>query len=204
MPSAVESVNRKIHIYLGLFFLFFLWLFSLSGVVLNHPKWRFAGFWDERRQSTYEIPVTFTAGGEELAAARELIGRLGIRGEVAGPINHAGNGEWNFRVVRPGDIYEIKAVPGKGSATINRTHVNVWGISNMLHSFTGVRRTDPELHQNWWATGMWRFSMDALAVSLAIMVLSGIYMWFGRLQRRLYGALALALGVATLAAFLLA
>ena len=31
--------NRKLHYYLGLYFLFFLWLFSLTGLMLNHQQW---------------------------------------------------------------------------------------------------------------------------------------------------------------------
>lgn len=44
MPKWIETWNRKIHIYLGLYFLFFLGLFSISGLVLNHPQWAFAQF----------------------------------------------------------------------------------------------------------------------------------------------------------------
>ena len=36
---AVEKWNRKLHFYLGLYFLFFLWLFSLTGLMLNHGQW---------------------------------------------------------------------------------------------------------------------------------------------------------------------
>ena len=31
----VETWNRKLHIYVGLYFLTFLWLFSFSGLLLN-------------------------------------------------------------------------------------------------------------------------------------------------------------------------
>jgi len=65
-----------------------------------------------------------------------------------------------------------------------------------------VRRTDPTLHQNWWATGMWRFSMDALSAGLVFMVLSGIFIWIRRAQQRRSGMLALALGILALAGFL--
>ena len=36
----LETWNRTFHFYLGLYFLFFLWLFSLSGLMLNHGQWR--------------------------------------------------------------------------------------------------------------------------------------------------------------------
>ena len=35
--------NQKLHIYLGLYFLVFLWLFAVSGLLLNHG-WQFAEF----------------------------------------------------------------------------------------------------------------------------------------------------------------
>ena len=46
--------NRKLHYYLGLYFLFFLWLFALSGLLLNHSSWTFAQFWPNRQVSTFE------------------------------------------------------------------------------------------------------------------------------------------------------
>ena len=33
--------NRKFHIYLGLYFLLFLGLFAISGLVLNNTGWSF-------------------------------------------------------------------------------------------------------------------------------------------------------------------
>jgi hypothetical protein len=72
----------------------------------------------------------------------------------------------------------------------------------MLHSFTGVRRSDPSLHQNWWATGIWRFSMDALPAGLGMMVLSGIFLWFNQTRKRRWGMIALLLGIFTLGVFL--
>ena len=37
-----ERWNRKLHFYAGLFLLLFIWLFAVSGLILNHPKWTFA------------------------------------------------------------------------------------------------------------------------------------------------------------------
>lgn len=31
--------NRRTHFYLGLYFLFFAWLFVFTGLLLNHPRW---------------------------------------------------------------------------------------------------------------------------------------------------------------------
>ena len=55
MPSsgkAFEVWNRKLHYYLGLYFLFFLWLFSLTGLMLNHQQW-FTDLYD-RHEVSYD------------------------------------------------------------------------------------------------------------------------------------------------------
>jgi hypothetical protein len=202
MRSAVESWSRKLHIYLGLYFLFFLWLFCLSGVVLNHPKWRIAEFWNERKQTSSELQISRPAETDDFLAARNLMTQLKLRGEISGKIVRGEAGEFDFRVIRPGYIYEVKADFGRGQARIHQTSVNGWGVLNMLHSFTGVRRSDPSQQQNWWPTGIWRFSMDALSVGLIVMVLTGVYIWYSRDQRRRGGMLALALGFLTLALFI--
>ena len=49
--GAVDTVlvwNRRVHYYLGLFLLFFIWLFAFTGLLLNHPRWQFAQFWPNR------------------------------------------------------------------------------------------------------------------------------------------------------------
>ena len=47
--KTLEAWNRRLHFYLGLYLLFFIWLFALTGLLLNHPKWSFADFWPMRR-----------------------------------------------------------------------------------------------------------------------------------------------------------
>ena len=39
IPIWVRRWNKKIHIYLGLYMLLFLWLFSISGLFINHHNW---------------------------------------------------------------------------------------------------------------------------------------------------------------------
>lgn len=198
MPSSVELWSRRLHTHIGLFLLFFLWLFTLSGIVLNHPKWRFAEFWSVRSEISRElriVPLTDTGG---LAVCRDLLQQMGIRGEISGRIHTSVPTLIAFRVVRPGDIYDITAHLDTGLATVRQIHLNGWGVVNMLHSFSGVRRSDPSLHQNWWATDIWRLSMDVLSVGLILIVLSGICLWFIKARFRLWGTVALFLGIFTL------
>src|SRR5438552_16365501 len=57
-PARFERWNRKLHLYVGLFLLFFIWLFAFSGLLLNHPTRTFAEFWTNRKETNYERDST--------------------------------------------------------------------------------------------------------------------------------------------------
>src|SRR5690606_38727427 len=97
------------HMYIGLYFLFFIWLFAFSGLMLNHPNWRFQKFWDQREQSSFQRPVRPPAGDTDLARAEDLMNQLDISGEVQWTANHPQPGRFDFRTTRPGRIIEVKA-----------------------------------------------------------------------------------------------
>ncbi len=204
MPSSAEGLNRKLHTYLGLFFLFFIWLFSLSGVVLNHPKWRISSFWGDRKETSFEAPVVLPMAQDDLTSAKIIMEQLRIRGEISNLSRHGDSKVMTFQVVKPGDIYQVKTDFVSLRAQVKHIQVNGWGILSMLHSFTGVRRSDPSQHRNWWATRIWRFLMDALSISLVIMVLTGIYMWYCRGHGRVLGSVLLISGILVVAAILAA
>ena len=65
--------NRKLHYYLGLYFLFFLWLFAFTGLLINHSSWAFAEFWPNRQVSNYERAVQPPPPGDDLAQAQDLM-----------------------------------------------------------------------------------------------------------------------------------
>ena len=74
MPSSaktLESWNRRLHYYLGLYFLLFLWLFSLTGLMLNHQQW-FRDLY-ERRQTSYDVPIEGLAGNSQVARTRDAM-----------------------------------------------------------------------------------------------------------------------------------
>jgi hypothetical protein len=64
--------NRKLHFYIGLYLLLFLWLFAFTGLLLNHPKWTFKEFWPNRRQWTQAQAIETPHGGD-LEKARDLM-----------------------------------------------------------------------------------------------------------------------------------
>jgi hypothetical protein len=179
-PKALESWNRKLHYYSGLYLLLFIWLFAVSGLLLNHPKWSAANFWPQRKQERFERPVQLAAGVSDIDQARSLMRQLGIAGEIEWTTPRQPAGRFEFRVARPGRMASVSVNVPAGVASIDQISVNGWGILNALHSFTGVRGGRPEATRDWWLTGLWSFSMDAVCVGIIFMVLSGYWMWLRR------------------------
>jgi len=194
--AGFESWNRKLHFYAGLFLLFFMWLFALSGLVLNHPSWSFTEFWSNRKQTNYEH--TLTALGPDvkgdLGQAHEIMSQLGIEGEILWTTTRTEANYFDFQVRRPGRFFFIKADLARKRVTVQQSDVNLWGVIRALHTFTGVQLDDPRNNRDWALTSLWAYSMDAVAAGLIVMILSSWYMWFELPQKRLPGAVVLGLG----------
>jgi hypothetical protein len=185
--------NRRIHYYLGLFLLFFTWLFAFTGLLLNHPRWEFAQFWPSRLQTTTEHQVRVPAGGSDVDRARDLMRQLDIEGEIQWPAQQSG--PFAFQVSRPGLMIDVKATLERGVATVQRNRVNAWGVMHLLHTFTGVRAGDQRNARDWVLTTVWALSMDAVAVGLILMVFSSYIMWYRLRTKRFGGIVALLLGL---------
>ena len=194
LADTLTMWNRKLHYYLGLYLLFFVWLFALSGLLLNHSSWKFAEFWSSRKETTYERQVVAPAPGSDLAQANELMRQLDLTGEVEWTATRNDNRRLDFRVTRPGHIFEIKTDFEQKRAAVKRIELNAWGVMRLLHTFTGVRMNDSRNERDWILTSVWAFTMDAVAAGLIFMVLSSLYMWYELPQKRRMGAIILSLG----------
>lgn len=192
----LERWNRKLHYYAGLFLLFFLWLFAVTGLVLNHPSWSFAESWSKRTDANSEHALR-ALGPEilgDLAQAREIMRQLGIEGEILWTTTRTNADPFDFQVRRPGHYYFIKADLGLHRATLRHSQVNLWGVAKVLHVFSGVQLDDARQSRDWTLTTVWALSMDAVAAGLILMVLSSLYMWWDLRQKRLLGSVLLGVG----------
>lgn len=192
---AWKSWNQKIHIYLGLYFLVFLWLFAVSGLLLNH-SWRFAEFWPQREQTSREQRVTMPTAEADLLRAQDLMRQLDLAGEIEWTATRPGPQRFEFRVQRPGRTVDVRVDTEKQIATMQDIRVNGWGIFRTLHTFTGTRANAPTAERNWWLTKLWSFSMDALAVGLLLLVATSAVLAIERRDKWFGSAVALGLGVA--------
>ncbi|MEY3608194.1 MAG: putative PepSY TM-like [Verrucomicrobiota bacterium] len=197
---AWKSWNTKLHLYLGLYFLVFLWLFAVSGLLLNHA-WRFAEFWPQRQQTSRAQRVTLAQGGGDLARAQDLMRQLDLAGEVEWTATRPTLQRFEFRVQRPGRTVEVRVDTEQQSATIQEIRVNGWGFFRSLHTFTGTRAHAPTAERDWWLTQLWSFAMDALAGGLLLLVATSVVLARERRDQWLGSAAALGAGVAVCAFF---
>ena len=201
LADTFEIWNRKLHYYLGLYFLFFLWLFAFSGLLLNHSSWTFAQFFPNRKVSKLERSIQPPAGASDMEQAKNLMRQLGIHGEIEWTAPRSDAGGLDFRATKPAHFEDIKADFKQGRATVEITDYNVWGLMRVLHTFTGVRRNDSRNQRDWILTTVWVVSMDALAVGVILMVFSSFYMWWVLKPKRALGLIALGLGFAVCGMF---
>lgn len=190
-----KTWNQRLHIYLGLYFLVFLWLFALSGLLLNHG-WQFAEFWPQRKQSMREQAITVPAVTSDLLRAQDIMRQLALAGEIEWTSTRPTAQRFDFRVQRPGRTADVRVDLEKSVATVQDIQVNGWGIFRTLHTFTGTRANAPTAERDWWLTKLWSFSMDALAVGLILLVLTSITLAIERRDKWLGSAVALGLGFA--------
>lgn len=199
MSVPLRRLNRKVHIYVGLWFLLFLILFSATGLLLNR-HWAFAEFWPQRRVSVSEQAITAPRGPGDVAVARELMRQLGLRGEVASTTLEPG-GVLTVQAGHPGETYKIEADLSAGRARVERTRVNGWGVVRTLHTFVGVAQDEPERRRDWAMTKLWSLAIDATAVGIILLVLGGLAEAWMANPKRLALVLAFGGGLAACLAF---
>lgn len=171
----LHDLSRKLHIHLGLLLLIFIWLFSLTGLILNHGNWKFASFWEEREESiiNFTVPDSVLKNPSPEARAMKL---LKISGEVQPQLKTSEILE--FRVQSPGIVNDIHINLANGSGTKKVLKYNMWGKLRTLHTFNGMNKENPSQSPNWVITNIWRFAMDAIAIGLIIICVSSWMMWY--------------------------
>jgi hypothetical protein len=204
MPSSgkvFEKWNRKLHFYLGLYFLFFLWLFSLTGLMLNHGQWAMSLAANERKETRSETSIQTPAGTTEAERVSDVMQQLGLEGEIDLPTTQP-SGQLAFNVSRPSDANQVRVDLAQNRASIQHFDNSGWATFRIFHTFSGSRFNQPSSQRDWMLTTIWVLAMDAMAVGLVVMVLGSYYMWYRLKTKRRLGIIVLAAGFLSCAAFL--
>jgi hypothetical protein len=193
--------SRKFHIHLGLFLLLFIWLFSLSGLLLNHGnKWKFARFWDERNEKTTLISVHLDSKLDSSELLKNIMVQLKISGEISRVYLSADS--LDFRVSVPGHERNLHFNRKEGTCIQKELIFNGWGKLRILHTFNGINKDHPEIPPNWIVTRIWQFAKDAIATGLILICISSWIMWYGSRTKYRWGLPVILLGIAISVYFL--
>ena len=187
-----ETWNRKLHFYIGLYFLFFLWLFSLTGLMLNHGDWLMSLAANARTETRYERAVTVPAATSAIDRVKDVMGQLGLVGEIDMPAQQPGR--LVFTTSTPGGSNQVRVNLEDARATVQHFENGPWGRVRALHTFSGSRYNQPASQRDWTITTVWVLAMDALAAGLIVTVLGSYYMWWRRKPTRRLGLAVLGIG----------
>ena len=196
MPSSVETLaswNRKLHYYLGLYFLLFLWLFSLTGLMLNHQQW-FRDLYARQEEASEQLIET-PQGQTRPEQTRDLMRQLGLRGEVDWPPSQP-VGHLDFTVARPNGSAQVRVDLNAKRAYVKEFKNGRLHAFQIFHTFSGTRFNQPASQRDWVVTSIWVIAMDALATGLIVMVLGSYYMWWRLKKRKAVGIAVLGAGLA--------
>jgi hypothetical protein len=194
----LEAWNRRLHYYLGLYFLLFLWLFSFTGLLLNHPRWTISRIPNEPGQP-YERTITPPSGDSDLAKAHDVMRQLGLSGEIDWPPQTPGR--FDFNIAIPKRAIQVRVDLAQNRATVQHIDRSVWSALRISHTFSGSRYNNPATSRDWLLTSVWVIAMDALAIGLLIMVFGSYWMWYRLKLRRTVGWIVLAAGWASCGLF---
>lgn len=173
--NSLNDLNRKIHIHLGLFLLLFIWIFSLTGLILNHGGWKFTSFWEERveKKTEFSVPKDLLIHPD---AEIKVMEYLRYSGEVQ--IQERTSDVLDFRIQSPGIVRDLHIDLMNGTGTEKLLKFNIWGKLRTLHTFNGMNRENPSESPNWWITNIWRVAMDGIAIGLIVICVSSWIMWY--------------------------
>jgi hypothetical protein len=200
LSPILEIWNRRFHYYLGLYFLLFVWLFSFTGLLLNHPRWALSRI-PNQPSPLLELTIESPSGGTDLARATDVVRQLDLRGEIEWPQASQAPGRLEFNIVYPKRATQVRVDLARNRATVQQVDRTVWSAIRISHTFSGSRYNSLGTSRDWLLTSVWVVAMDALAVGLVVMVIGSYYMWYRLKSKRTLGWIALTAGCLTCGLF---
>lgn len=188
----IEYWNRKFHIHLGLFLLLFIWLFAFSGLLLNHSHWKFADFYDKRKETITTSFIQMPVNRDSITLVKNIVTQLKVEGEITNVKMWADS--IHLQVSFPGHVSSLQVNFKTGVCTRKELQYNWIGKIRTLHTFNGVNKNNPYQQPNWIITRIWKLSMDGIAIALLILCMSSWIMWYKVRKKFNWGLIVLISG----------
>jgi hypothetical protein len=188
-----SSFVRRLHLYLGMSLLPWFLMYGVSSFVFHHPRpfnYLYGPTeWKPRLERSYHLPVT--PDGDGRASGAKILKDLGLEGAFG--VYWPGPREFHVYRFDFWNATQVKYfLDEKRLVVLDKTFR--WD-----HFFTGMHARGG-FEQASFGDDAWAVMVDLVGVAVMLWVATGIYMWWQVRQTRLWGALALAAGLASFAA----
>ena len=189
-----DRVLHWIHLYTGLFLLPWMLIYGASAFCLNHGPWFNKKLnlkpitWEVEREVDFTPDDKFPH--EPKAQADEIVKFLDLDGphRVLGKPN-----ENQMIVIRMCATGNYRITWRKPSSVLVVEKQKSFSYYRLMHGLHFRGRYD----QPYFANIAWAVIVDAVAISMWLWVFSGIYLWWRRSRKLLFGALCLVAGILT-------
>jgi hypothetical protein len=197
-------LNRRIHLYLGLALLPWLFMYGISSIPFAHTAYF------DARDAAKKLPLWTMKADEivDVTPPDESAGERGLRPFGAALLQHAGISGTSFGVYR------------QGPNQINVYSYSFWKSTQLKYYVAEKRLTVEDRRFRWdhFLTGMhgrggfeqegilalsWSVVVDLVCVAILVWIASGIYMWWTLPAVRRWGWLALGSGTVSFLFFTL-
>lgn len=193
--------NRRLHLYLGLFLLPWLFMYGLSSIPFAHNQYfqqrdeaKKIPLWTVRLQQPLELPVP-----ADPAALREFARQV---------LRQVGVDQPNFGANRPNprtvNIYAFSFLRAtRVTVAVEQKQVTVEDRRFRFDQFLTGLHARGGFEQDGLVQDSWGVVVDLVALAVILWVLSGLYLWWGVPGHRAWGWVTLLAGAACFLCFTL-
>lgn len=162
-----KSLLIKLHIYSGLFTLFYLLAFGLSTIILNHKL----NVEKKEVTTTWNSNVVIDTSISDQEIAESTRDQLGLMGWLPAGEFKKENHRFRFRIVHPGRNYHLNVNLMNGEVSIAEAPKGFVAVFHGLHFLNGNIPNASLLIRSW-AMYQW-FTLFVMFISLLL----GLWLW---------------------------
>lgn len=187
-----DRILHWMHLYTGLFLFPWMLVYGVSAFCLNHNQWFIKKLnvtpisWKVERQVDFTPDESFPREPVQQAKAiLEMLGQDGAHRIIGRPtpqqmiINRiCATGNYRITWRKPRSLLIVE----------KQQSFSFYRLIHFLHFRAGYG-------QPYFAHITWAIIVDAVAISLCLWVISGVYLWWRRARKPFFGVLCMAAGV---------
>lgn len=193
MLIKTDRVLRWIHLYTGLFLLPWILVYGISAFCLNHNRWFIEKLnirpihWEVERQVDFTPGHEFPAEPKDQAdAILKFLGLDGAHNVMIGQSN--ANQLMINRMCATGNYRITWRKHNSVLVVAKQKSFSLYRLIHFLHFRGGYG-------QPYFANIAWAVIVDAVAISMWLWVVSGVYLWWRRTRKLTLGVACLVAGV---------